>query len=39
MNNLDIMKEEMKEVQVPIEERLIQIVGDLYEYNPLEDEN
>lgn len=42
MKSLDVMKEEIKnvsEIQVEIKSRLLQILGDLYEYNPLEDAN
>ena len=40
MRSLDIMKDEMREqVAIPIQARLIQVQGDLYEYNPLEDKN
>lgn len=42
MKSIDMMKEEIKkqdEVKVAVIERLLQVKGDLYEYNPLEDAN
>lgn len=42
MKSIDIMKEEIKqqdEFKVQVIQRLLQVKGDLYEYNPLEDAN
>lgn len=39
MKSLDMMKDEIKqqsEIKVKVLERLIQIRGDLYEFNPIE---